>query len=200
THDENLKQSLLSLRQTTLSLKENASHIHLIIDTLHKLQKGDTDTIGALDIKSFFKDVVPLLNIEISPQLQEDVEIQSNIEKNLPPIKANPVLLKQVFVNLYKNACEAMINSPQKLIKIEAKIDPTDNNFVLVEFSDTGPGIPEHILPNLFNQGVTTKGQKGSGIGLNQAKTIIEKFGGSISAENKKEGGARFIIRLLISK
>jgi len=190
------KNTILELKETTKSLKENANHIHLIIKTLNDMQKGDSQTMSLIDIKSFFKDVIPLLSIEVDPKIQENVSINQDIEKNLPPIKGNAILLKQVFINLYKNACEAMLNTKNKLIEIIARLDDIDKKNIIIEFKDTGPGMSGEVLSKLFTMGFSTKGKLGSGIGLNQAKAIIEKFGGSISVESKLNEGTKFIIKL----
>jgi len=190
------KNTILELKETTKSLKENANHIHLIIKTLNDMQKGDSQTMSLIDIKSFFKDVIPLLSIEVDPKIQENVSINQDIEKNLPPIKGNAILLKQVFINLYKNACEAMLNTKNKLIEIIARLDDIDKKNIIIEFKDTGPGMSGEVLSKLFTMGFSTKGKLGSGIGLNQAKAIIEKFGGSINVESKLNEGTKFIIRL----
>lgn len=192
------KESLLSLRESTKSLKNNAQHIHLIIDTLNKMQKGDETTIGPLDLKSFFKDVVPLLSLEVEPHLQEGITVNQDIANNIPPIKGNPTLLKQIFINLYKNACAAMRNSAVKIINISCKLNAENQKEALIEFSDTGPGISSDTLTKIFTHGFTTKGTKGSGIGLSQCKAIIEKFGGTINIESGQNQGARLIIKLPI--
>jgi len=194
------KKALLELRSSTKSLKENAKHIHLIISTLHKIQKGDETSIGPMDIKSFLKDIIPMLSIEVEPRLQEKVKINQNIDKGIPPLKGNPTLLKQVFINLYKNACQAMENSPIKQITISCKLNSENSGEAIIEFSDTGPGIPAGKLSKIFEHGFTTKGSTGSGIGLSQCKTIIEKFGGSVNIESEQGKGAKFIIKLPVCK
>jgi len=192
------RSSLLSLRESTKSLKTNASHIHLIIDTLSKLEKGDEKTIGPLDIKSFFKEVVTLFGLEIEPNLQRGVAINQDIAQNLPPVKANPTLLKQIFINLYKNSCYAMKNSSTKVININCATSDANQNEVKIEFSDTGSGISPNVHSKIFTYGFTTKGSKGSGIGLNQCRAIIERFGGTIIFESEENKGTRVTIKVPI--
>ena len=138
--------------------------------------------------------------MEVNTDLQNDVIIKWYIDRNLPPVNANHILLKQVFINLYKNACEAMKSSKAKAINVYVKIHLLQKGKILVEFTDTGKGIPDKILPKIFEYGVTTKGKKGSGVGLNQAKLIIEKFGGDIKVESGKDKGTNVSITLPIWK
>jgi signal transduction histidine kinase len=75
-----------------------------------------------------------------------------------------------------------------------------DHDQVLIEITDNGPGIPENMLPDtLFEPFATTK-PRGTGIGLWQVKQLVTRLKGTISAENSEEGGARFVIRLPLSK
>jgi len=72
-----------------------------------------------------------------------------------------------------------------------------DRCFVRIVIEDSGPGIADDVLPRLFDTFVTTKARgKGTGLGLRICRRIVEEMGGSISATNRAEGGARFEILL----
>ena len=194
------KEAILALREATKSIKTNAQHIQLIVDTLNKMQKGDEKTIGPMDIKMFFKEVVSILSMEVDSAMQKGVNVDQHIERGLLPVTGNPTLLKQVLINLYKNACYAMKNSAEKIITISCNMNEANSNELLIEFSDTGAGIPAETISKLFAYGFTTKGTKGSGIGLNQCKAIIEKFGGNITVKSEVGKGAVFTITLPVWK
>ena len=83
-----------------------------------------------------------------------------------------------VFDNILTNASQAIRGKGTITIRI---ID--DGNFVKIEFEDSGPGIPEDVLPKIFEPLITTK-QTGTGLGLASCKSIITQHGGSISATN----------------
>ena len=178
-------------------LKRNARHIHLVIDTLNKMQKEDQETIGPMDFKTFLQDSHALIGMELHGESRE-VPLEEDVPPRLPPLNANPTLLTQVFVNLFKNAIHAMEGSPEKKIRIKAQVDPGNAKFLKIEFSDTGSGIPADILPKIFDFRFTTKGSEGQGIGLNQCRLIIEKFGGSIVCRSTAGRGATFTIKLPI--
>ncbi len=102
---------------------------------------------------------------------------------------------KQVIINILNNAKEAMFEQSVENKKIEINISKSGNRAV-IEIKDNGGGIPEEVLPKIFNTYFTTKGEKGTGIGLQIAKTIIEvNLHGKISAYNSA-GGAVFKIEL----
>ena len=128
------------------------------------------------------------------------LKIERDYQPDLPLVKADPSQLEQVFLNLITNA-EYAIHETRKAgtltIATSTGLDHADGKTVVIEFSDTGAGIPENVFPKLFNPFFTTKGVgKGTGLGLSVSYGIIKEHGGEISAGNRKEGGAVFTIKL----
>lgn len=113
---------------------------------------------------------------------------------DLPLLNVNAQQIEQVLVNLIINAVDAMEESNQGALKI---VVARAQKGVKIEIEDNGPGIPSELLDEIWNPFFTTKKVgKGTGLGLSISKGIIEDHGGNICAENKAEGGARFIINL----
>jgi C4-dicarboxylate-specific signal transduction histidine kinase len=104
----------------------------------------------------------------------------------------NSVQIEQVFLNLVRNACQAMANEQEPLILIQARRAEGGS---VIEVRDNGPGIPRERLPNLFSPAQGPSGP-GLGVGLSISRAIIEAHGGSIMAQNHPEGGAAFFIFL----
>jgi two-component system, LuxR family, sensor kinase FixL len=99
------------------------------------------------------------------------------------------VQIQQVLVNLFRNALEAMAHSPQRqLIASTAKVA---DDMIEVAVSDTGPGFPDDVKPNLFQTFFTTK-ETGMGVGLSISRSIVEAHGGRMWAETNDLGGATF--------
>jgi two-component system, LuxR family, sensor kinase FixL len=108
-------------------------------------------------------------------------------------IYADRIQVQQVIVNLLRNAMDALRGIPaeNREIKIGSRI--IDGQMAEITVSDTGPGIPEKLLNQLFSRFTSTKSPgAGMGIGLSISKRIIEAHGGTLSAENRQEGGAEF--------
>ncbi|MFO0864892.1 MAG: ATP-binding protein [Gemmataceae bacterium] len=99
--------------------------------------------------------------------------------------------LRQVVVNLALNALDVMPNGGA----IHLSVRRDDSGRVYIRVADTGPGIPSEILPRLFQPFVSSK-ETGLGLGLVVSKRIIEDHGGNLEAENRPQGGARFLITL----
>ena len=101
--------------------------------------------------------------------------------------------LKQIFLNLLANATHAVGGAGGE-VDLAVK---RDGDWVVATVSDTGPGIPENVLPRIFDPFFTTKrGTGGSGLGLSVSLGIAQAHGGTLLAENRPEGGARFVLRL----
>lgn len=107
------------------------------------------------------------------------------------PVRADPVHLQQVILNLVTNAMDAMTDTPPNARKIAIRTAPAGESTVEVSVCDTGTGVPEHELNKVFDTFYTTK-EQGTGLGLSVARTIIETYDGKIWAENQPKGGAVF--------
>jgi two-component system NtrC family sensor kinase len=124
------------------------------------------------------------------------IKLETNIDKNLPPLYGDRNLLIQVFLNLFINAIDSMPNGGKLSIKV-SKEERT--GFISIQISDTGSGIPNHILGSIFTPFFTTKPtSKGTGLGLSVSKGIIEKHGGDIDVESKVGVGTTFTVHLPI--
>jgi len=138
--------------------------------------------------------------------MQRDLE-KSDIRlvrkfSDVPAIVCDAGQISQVCLNLLTNARDAMLPDGGTLT-VEIKRDDQD---VLIAFTDTGTGIPPHILDNLFKPFVTTKGplgggeMAGSGLGLSVSDGIIKNHGGTIDVETELGKGSTFTIRLPIER
>lgn len=122
----------------------------------------------------------------------KNIIIEKFLDPSIPEIMADPDQIQQVFINIIINAAEAM-NKGGKL-SIETKFIESHNS-IWISFTDTGPGIPEHLLEKIFDPFFTTK-ETGTGLGLSISHGIIEQHGGTIDLESKINEGTKFIITL----
>jgi len=118
------------------------------------------------------------------------------LDKSIPEINADTNQIQQVFLNLLLNAANAM--DAKGMITIASrKIENDDRKFVEIEFTDTGPGIPERIKSKIFEPFFTTKLiGKGTGLGLSVSYGIIKKHKGQIFIRSEHGQGASFFVRL----
>ncbi len=122
--------------------------------------------------------------------------IEINLPRNLPLVHANSHRLQGVFVNLIKNAYDAMKGRAEKHITIRGEDDPENPALIRIYFEDSGCGMNEEIAKHAFDFKFTTKGDHGTGIGLAYCKDTIEAHGGTISLKTEPGKGAIFVFTL----
>lgn len=118
--------------------------------------------------------------------------------KPLPEVHVDPEQLKEAFVNIVVNACEAMQDGVVITIREEEKLIEGEGRTAVILISDNGPGIPKRIQQKIFEPFFTTR-EEGSGLGLSIVARIIEEHGGSVTVDSEEEKGASFIIMLPIT-
>lgn len=124
---------------------------------------------------------------------QFHIRVSYDMDSEAPFIFADRIQVQQVLVNLLRNSMEALRTSGHHDRNITISSHKLNEQMVEIVVSDSGPGIPPHVLELLFSRFTSTKGNGGGmGIGLSISKRIIEAHGGTLSAENRPEGGASF--------
>lgn len=123
------------------------------------------------------------------------VEIEKNYDENLPVVEGNFANLGQVFINVIKNALQALPNGAGRIILTTSYSKERDS--VAIECRDTGKGIPARHLKDIFKPFFTTKGVgEGTGLGLYISHEIIKKHGGSIDVTSEAGRGTSLTIEL----
>jgi two-component system NtrC family sensor kinase len=123
-----------------------------------------------------------------------NVTIAKELDPTLPPIWANSGQLKQVFLNIMINAADAMKGRGTLMIKTFPSVDKDE---IVIEFRDTGEGIPEDILPRIFDPFFTTKAVgEGTGLGLSMSYGIVKEHKGSIEVDTTVGSGTTFRVVL----
>jgi C4-dicarboxylate-specific signal transduction histidine kinase len=135
-----------------------------------------------VDVNKPIRDVFMVLGQQLKIR---EIEVQLDLDDNLPPIMADSNKLEQVFLNLVINARDAIEEKGKGGGKVRIR-SFLDNQQVTVTVSDTGKGIPEDIIDKIFEPFFTTKqvGQ-GTGLGLSISYGIIKDYGGTIEVTSK---------------
>ena len=120
---------------------------------------------------------------------EQNVQLRFSLDPDADLVLADRVQIQQVLVNLFRNALEAMAQSPRReLVVANTRVA---DDMIEVEVSDTGSGFRDDVIPNLFQTFFTTK-DTGMGVGLSISRSIIEAHGGRMWAESNASGGATF--------
>jgi PAS domain S-box-containing protein len=133
--------------------------------------------------------------LELQPQ------VRISIEGNFSEIAGDEGLLRQVFLNLARNAAEAATsNSPNPAVILRGETsESSEDRTQRIRILDNGPGIPIEALPKLFRPFFTTK-VNGTGLGLAVVQKILLQHGGQVEAQNRVGGGAEFIVTLPVTR
>jgi signal transduction histidine kinase len=122
----------------------------------------------------------------------QKIRIETSLDLNLPRVWGDGHRLFQAFVQIVENALDALEEAGGGLLRVSAHLQAEE---VVVQFSDSGPGIKEPL--RVFDPFYTTKPiGKGTGLGLSAAYGVVQDHQGQITCQNNPEGGATFILRL----
>jgi two-component system NtrC family sensor kinase len=133
--------------------------------------------------------------ILITNQIKVNNIIVEKRFSSIPDVMADPSQMKQVFLNIMVNACEAMENGGVLTITTEYR---QENETVLLDFSDTGVGISPEDIPKIFDPFFTTK-QKGTGLGLSVVEGIVTRHGGWLEVKSEVGKGTHILITLPVN-
>jgi PAS domain S-box-containing protein len=161
---------------------------HIVVDFLFAVRPMDLD-LREGDLNTLIGELVDFMSFELSDAL---IVCDLELEENLPLLTFDERYLKQVLLNLVKNATAAMPAGGKLTIKTESK-----DNEVYISVRDTGLGIPEENLSKIFEPYFTTKAT-GSGLGLTLVFKIIREHQGEISVKSREGEGTCFTISLPI--
>jgi signal transduction histidine kinase len=193
----NAGAALLLLRSDPPDLKELAeilSDIQLddkraseVLVRIRNLLRNTGTRVETFDLRQTIGETIKLLAAEASTQ---GVALATELEPGLPPVRADPVQVQQVILNLALNAIEAMREQPAPRRLLIGSRRGGDKE-AEVTLTDSGPGIDAALLPRIFDAFVTSK-PSGMGLGLSISRTLVEAHGGRLTAANLPQGGACF--------
>jgi signal transduction histidine kinase len=170
---------------TVKRLKDEISRLNQLAGQFRAISRREEYNLRPTDISELIEDVIKIQGPHFS---QSSIQVEELIPEELPVVVVDRDKIKQVLLNLIRNAAEAMPSGGKITIEVRA----TDNA-VLLDITDTGIGIPLDM--DVFEPFVTTK-KEGTGIGLVIVRQIVTAHGGKISYRSRPGEGTRFRIEL----
>ena len=162
------------------------NRIELIVDEFLVLSKPEVTKLERIEIKQLLTDIQHFFSLECQ---QRNIDLSIVLNDLDLAIKGNVNQIKQVFINLMKNAVEAI--QEDGAIKIELC---TEGEFIYISLKDNGVGIPEEVLKRIFEPFYTTK-SKGTGLGMMITNKIVTAHNGIIKIRSKVGEGTEIILR-----
>jgi signal transduction histidine kinase len=178
-------------KQDLARVVQEAGRCKEIVRSLLEFARQTEPRMESVDVNRAITDGLFFLE---NQALFHNIRIVKNLDPSLPYAMGNAGQLKQVFMNVIINAAEAMHGNGELTI---TTYPAPNRNSILMEFVDTGEGIPEKNLSRIFEPFFTTKDVgKGTGLGLSTSYGIIESHGGKIGVRSKVGEGTTFTIEL----
>ena len=191
-----------ALREFTDIMIREVDRVDKLIGQLLDLSRPHQLTLVPVNIHEILDEV---LLLESPTAGERKVTIQKRFDPSLPPVRGDRAQLTQVFLNLVKNAFQAMDNPGSLIITTRLETDyhvrehgTGRNRFIWVEISDEGAGIKQEDLTRIFAPFFTTK-NSGTGLGLAISYGIIKEHGGIIRVESSEGKGTTFKVSLLVA-
>ena len=188
TYIQNLPSNINNQEYLSKITKVIPKEVDKINDLLIQLR----DFANPPELKLVDVDIHNLLDNRLSFLKEEfankNIIIKKQYSPSLPKIKADPIQLEKVFLNLFLNAIDAMPNGGTLTVLTKTN----GNGNLMIEVSDTGKGIAKEDLPHIFDPFYSKGKQKGTGLGLAICYQIIKQHGGNISVKSNINTGAIF--------
>ncbi len=180
--------------ETILSEAERAARI--VRNLLTFARKRQT-TRAMVDINQVVRETLALRAYD---QRVTNISVIDALAAGLPQVFADGHQLQQVLLNLVINAEQAMLSAHGRGVLVVRTWHHADQESVVLEINDDGPGIPEELQPKIFDPFFTTKEVgKGTGLGLTVAYAIVQEHGGRIRLESQPNAGASFFVEVPVS-
>ena len=199
----------LNSEKSIEKIKDAVNRTNRIITDFLRFSRKSELKFESVNVCNLLDETIKLIEHKIN---MKEIKIERNYSQESIEVKADRNMLEQVFMNLLNNGIDAMskrgeirikVNS-EKAMHVENKIGYRENDYfkigdkiIVIEFEDTGKGIPKDVLSKVFEPFFTTKESgKGTGLGLSLAHLIMDRHCGIIKVQSELNKGTKFTLKL----
>jgi signal transduction histidine kinase len=186
------RPNLALLREILADVRTDDLRANNIVRKLRVLLQKRELQFESVDMNTHVASVLSMVSAHAA---RLGVIIHTELDRDLPAVRGDPVHLQQVLLNLAINALEAMEAAPKAARVLEIRTSRYSNTHAQVAVIDSGHGVDTRHTAKLFDSFFTTK-EQGLGLGLSIARSIVMQHGGTIWAENAPHGGAAFFFTI----
>ena len=169
-------------------IEREVKTLESLVDEFSQFARFPTARLATADLNSIVSSALNLFQGRL-----EGITVRKDLAEWLPPVKADPELMRRVVANLIDNAAEAMESSTIRQLRVATRAE-SDGDAVVVEISDSGLGISPQDKERLFLPHFSTK-ERGTGLGLAIASRIVAEHNGTIRVEDNEPVGTKFLLR-----
>jgi signal transduction histidine kinase/predicted transcriptional regulator len=171
-------------------VREGVHRVEAVARALGSFSQIDDEAVGPVDVVAILEHGTQVIANEVRHRARLTTAIGA-----LPMVRGSTMALRQVVLNVLQNATQAIAEGAASENELRIRAWEESGN-VVIEVSDTGVGIPEERLPRIFEPFFTTRERSGIGLGLSVARDVVERLGGTITAESTPRHGTQIRITL----
>ncbi len=165
----------------------------LVMDML-SYSKEREPAVEPTDLNEVVSEVVELMEARAR---ELGIKLESSLGENLPTIQVDPEAIHHALMNVVGNGFDAVEDRTDARVTVGTRLDPQPG-WVRLLVLDNGVGIPPQKLAEIFRPFVSSKGSRGTGLGLAVSRKILREHGGDITVQSQPGKGSKFILRLPI--
>jgi signal transduction histidine kinase len=178
---------------------EEVDRLDRVVGSVLDLARPDQQTVLPTDVNAVVRRTLQVLSAEPG---SDDLKLDVILDPALPRVSIDPEQLRQVLMNLLRNASQAMKGRGKVAVSTRVRLgrgtrsgggSSAEETFVELTVADNGPGISQQVLENLFMPFFTTK-EKGTGLGLAISQRIVQGAGGRIEVRSYEGKGSTFAV------
>jgi signal transduction histidine kinase len=173
-------------------VEKNQAKIYDMVMEMLTYSKEREPSIEDVDLNGIIRDVLELVQARVH-EIGAKVEVR--LDEDLPSVPADAEGIHRATLNIISNAIDAIEERKNPQLGVLTTLE-SDGGWVRVVVIDNGVGIPPHKQPDIFKPFVSTKGAKGTGLGLAVSRKILREHGGDITVQSQLGKGSKFILRL----
>ena len=169
-------------------VEKNQNKIYQLVMDMLTFSTERQPALERASLNDTVSDVCELMQVRAE---EGNVKLECELANDLPETTFDPEGIHRAVLNIVTNAIDAVEGTSDPIVRVCTGYDQNTDE-MSVEISDNGSGIPEEQLPAIFNLFESTKGARGTGIGLAVSQKILREHGGEISVESRPIQGSRF--------
>jgi signal transduction histidine kinase len=173
-------------------VEKNQGKIYDLVMDMLSYSKEREPAIEMTELNRVVRDVLELAQGRAK---DHKVRLETRLAEGLPRVPVDPEGLHRALLNIVGNAIDAVEDAKSPQVLVQTAVEP-GGEWLQIVVRDNGPGIPEEKQEDIFKPFMSTKGAKGTGLGLAVSRKILREHGGDILLESAPGKGCRFILQL----
>ncbi len=173
-------------------VEKNQSRIYELVMDMLSYSKEREPNIANTDLNSVARDVAEMLSARVADR---GIRLETRLDPKLPVCPADEEGIHRALLNIAVNAVDAVEGIEKPEVLISSEVEP-DGAWVRLIVRDNGAGIPREKQEEIFRPFISTKGSRGTGLGLAVSRKILREHGGDILVQSQPGQGSLFLLRL----